>query len=70
MRRIGNAIERAGRDGRLFHLWWHPHNFGVRLDDNIAFLRGVLERFDRTRQAHGMQSLTMGQVAEAVGVAA
>lgn len=53
------AVERRG----LFHLWWHPHNFGADVQKNLDFLRHVLERFDDCRSRWGMQSLTMADVA-------
>src|SRR5256885_2930105 len=31
LQRITSAMETAARRRRLFHLWWHPHNFGVDL---------------------------------------
>ncbi len=32
LRRITTAMTRAARSGGLFHLWWHPHNFGIHID--------------------------------------
>lgn len=65
LRRITADVERAAADGRVVHLWWHPHNFGVRTAENIAFLRQILEVFASCRERFGMQSLTMAQVAAA-----
>lgn len=67
LRRIGYGIECAAVTPGIFHLWWHPHNFGVHIDDNLRFMRGVLEAFARCRDRHGMRSLSMAGVAEAVG---
>jgi peptidoglycan/xylan/chitin deacetylase (PgdA/CDA1 family) len=63
LRRVMGGLRRAARRGEIFHLWWHPHNFGTHLDENLAFLRRVLEGFAELRQSHGMQSLTMAQAA-------
>jgi hypothetical protein len=63
LRRITAAMEQAARQGRVFHLWWHPHNFGVDLDANIAFLTAVLDRFRTLQHRYGMRSLTMTEVA-------
>ena len=57
-------VEQAARTGRIFHLWWHPHNFGAHLRDNLLFLRGILEEVDRRRQRGTIVSLTMAEVAE------
>jgi hypothetical protein len=65
-RRISSAMETAARHRKLFHLWWHPHNFGVDLHKNLMFLRGVLDCFRRLQDRYGMRSLTMGALAEEV----
>ena len=62
--RIVSAMGRAAREGAIFHLWWHPHNFGRHLDDNLATLEVVLEAFARLREAYGFESLGMGDVAD------
>lgn len=60
---IGWAMERAAASRQIFHLWWHPHNFGGDVDANLRFLRAVLVRFARLRDEHGMTSLSMREVA-------
>jgi hypothetical protein len=62
LRRIVSDLEYAAREGKLFHLWWHPHNFGVNTDQNLAFLERVLGHFQRLRERHGMESLNMGDL--------
>ena len=61
--RIEATLERAARKGEVVHLWWHPHNFGVRTDENLQMLRGLLERFDHLRSRMGMLSLGMHEAA-------
>jgi peptidoglycan/xylan/chitin deacetylase (PgdA/CDA1 family) len=61
--RIRRALRSAARTRRIFHLWWHPHNFGAAPEANLAGLRRVLEEFDRCRAAYGMRSLTMAETA-------
>jgi hypothetical protein len=62
-RRIRQELRFAAADHGIYHLWWHPHNFGVHLEQNIEFLRGVLEDFADCRERHGMRSLSMSEVA-------
>lgn len=64
LRRIKADMDDAARRGRLYHLWWHPHNFGANTERNLAFLDAVLAHFARLRERHGMRSLTMGEVAD------
>ena len=66
-RRILKGLEQAAKAKRIYHLWWHPHNFGTNLEENLAVLRRVLEGFTRLRDAYGMRSMTMGEVAALVG---
>jgi peptidoglycan/xylan/chitin deacetylase (PgdA/CDA1 family) len=62
--RMRRALRSAARRGRVFHIWWHPHNFGAFPDQCLSFLRAVLQEYSRCNQEHGMQSLTMAEVAE------
>ena len=64
--RITSSMRHAARTGSVFHLWWHPHNFGVDLAANLGFLRSILEVFTQLRESHGMNSLTMAAVADQV----
>jgi hypothetical protein len=66
LRRITSAMEVAARRRRLFHLWWHPHNFGVNLQENLAFLRHILDHFRALQDRYGMRSMTMAAVADEV----
>ncbi|MES2300361.1 MAG: hypothetical protein V4582_25225 [Pseudomonadota bacterium] len=64
LRRITRALDDAARNKRIFHLWWHPHNFGRDLERNIAFLGAVLAHFKRLERSDGMRSLNMGELAQ------
>lgn len=63
LRRITKAMDRAAREGKLYHLWWHPHNFGRDLERNIAFLERVLAHYNTLQAEYGMESLTMSELA-------
>jgi hypothetical protein len=60
--RIVRSLGDAAKQRRVFHLWWHPHNFGVNLEANIAFLRSVLLAFRDYREKYGLRSMSMEQV--------
>jgi hypothetical protein len=62
-RRITSGIEEAAQSGKVYHLWWHPHNFGVNLGKNIAFLGRILGFYSRMQRDHGMRSMSMGEAA-------
>jgi hypothetical protein len=62
--RIRSAIRHAAQKGEVVHIWWHPHNYGVRTRENLAILRSVLGEFARCREEFGMQSMTMLEAAD------
>ena len=63
--RLRSGMRHAAKHGRIFHLWWHPHNFSQHQAENFAVLEQVLDEFDRLAAMEGMQSLTMADVAMA-----
>jgi len=63
LRRIRQAMESAARAGKCYHLWWHPHNFGAQLRENLAFLEAVLRHHVQLRDRYGVVSMTMGDMA-------
>lgn len=61
--RIAAAMEAAAKRGEICHIWWHPHNFGARLEENMANLRAMLGTYRRLHDAYGLASLGMHDVA-------
>ncbi len=59
LRRIKRSMTDAAMHGRVFHLWWHPHNFGTHTEQNLGFLRSILEHYRFLRDKYQFQSLTM-----------
>ena len=57
--RIRRAMTHAARHGEVYHLWWHPHNFGRHPERNFAFLERILLHYRRLHDRHGFESLTM-----------
>ncbi len=62
--RIAKAMTQAAATGQIFHLNWHPHNFGLNLEENLAFLRRILAHYRSLNDRYGMQSLSMAEVAD------
>ena len=60
------GLRHAARRGRVFHLWWHPHNFAGHPEESFAFLHRLLDEYDRLAEREGMQSLSMRDVASAL----
>lgn len=62
LKRIKQAMTYAAIKGEVYHLWWHPHNFGTHLDKNIQFLQKILEHFTYLQQKYGFRSRNMREV--------
>ena len=45
LRRIRGDLIHAAEHGLVYHLWWHPHNFGTQLEQNMKMLRQVFNHF-------------------------
>jgi len=64
--RIKHSMRYAAGKGLGFHLWWHPHNFGTKLQDNIIFLKSILEYYEILKEEYGVESLTMDEVSRKI----
>lgn len=62
IRRIKKAMKQAGKEGSNFHLWWHPHNFGVNQKENLKNLEELLLYFQKLKSIYNMNSSTMKEV--------
>lgn len=57
--RIKREIIHAARKGELYHLWWHPHNFGCNIEENLKNLESILQCYTECHKKYGMESYTM-----------
>lgn len=64
LQRIKQSMTHAARTDMSYHLWWHPHNFGVNLEENCSFLEAILRHYQFLNTNYGMQSKTMYAIAE------
>jgi hypothetical protein len=64
--RLKVAMTAAAISGGIFHLWWHPHNFGCHLRENLAGLSTLLGHFQNVKDKFGMCSGCMRDLAEAI----
>jgi hypothetical protein len=60
LRRIKRSMTHAARRGEVFHLWWHPENFGRNCAENLKVLEDVLRHFRMLEAHYGMRSHHMG----------
>jgi hypothetical protein len=52
----------AAKNGEVFHLWWHPHNFGVNKMENLDFLMKILKHYKYLNQKYEFQNVTMNEL--------
>jgi peptidoglycan/xylan/chitin deacetylase (PgdA/CDA1 family) len=60
--RVKSEMERAASTGEVYHLWWHPHNFGNFSEENLIDLEAILKHFRYCKAKYQMQSLTMVEI--------
>lgn len=49
----------AAKRGLLYHLWWHPHNFGRDIEENFNTLRNILAHYKKLNVKYNFESKTM-----------
>lgn len=64
LERIKKGLTEAAREDKVFHLWWHPHNFGVNIEENLRFLEKILKHVEILRDKYSFESLNMKEVAD------
>jgi hypothetical protein len=53
----------AAKNGLTFHLWWHPHNFGINFFENFSLLEKILIHYQQLKEKYDFESLNMRDLA-------
>lgn len=61
--RVKQCMTMAAHAGSVFHLWWHPHNFGINIKENLSQLELVLQHYRVLADRYGMRTQCMGDFA-------
>lgn len=64
--RIKAEMTRAAQHGEVYHLWWHPHNFGWYPKESMNDLTEILDHYVSCRERFGMKSMNMGELTEKI----
>lgn len=64
LHRLKQAMTVAAKSEGICHIWWHPHNFGVNIERNLAILETLLKHYRILRDRYGMDSATMSDAAQ------
>ena len=59
---VADDMTKAAKNKTGFHLWWHPHNFGVNTKENIKNLANILSYYNHLREKYGMKSSKMSDI--------
>ena len=62
LRRIKNEIERAAKCNEIYHLWWHPHNFGNHPEESLKDLDEILDHVKLCKEKYGLSSVNMQDI--------
>lgn len=66
LHRIKMQMKHAAAHHQIFHIWWHPHNFGVNIEENFRNLMEVIQYYECLKKKYGMKSLSMGEVGDRI----
>lgn len=59
--RIKRSMTYAAKNNKNYHLWWHPHNFGKNIEENLRFLERILKLFNTLNIQFGFISKSMNE---------
>lgn len=62
IRRIKNSMTYAAKHGLIYHLWWHPHNFGANTAENLNTLKRICEHYSYLKNKYGYKSSVMSEI--------
>lgn len=64
LQRILSDLNYSAQNNLIYHLWWHPRNFGCgsEIEKNMSFLKKILNHFTELKNKYGMQSLNMQEL--------
>lgn len=62
VKRIKKSMKKAAKEKKVFHLWWHPHNMGKEISNNMKLLEEILLYYCKLNEEYDFQSLSMGDV--------
>ncbi len=52
----------AAKNNQVYHLWWHPHNFGNDLENNFKSLEKIIKHYSFLNKMYGFESKNMNNL--------
>lgn len=66
VKRITKSMMYAAKNNEMFHLWWHPHNFGTDIDKNFNNLEKIFIEYKKLNLKYQFESITMTELTEKI----
>lgn len=66
LRRITSAMTYAAKHNKVYHLWWHPHNFGTQMEENFRNLEKIFKTYKKLNEVYNFKSETMTGLSEKI----
>ncbi len=66
IRRIKKSMTHAAKNGKVYHLWWHPHNFGYKTEEMFKQLEEILKHYKTLHEEFGFKSCSMNGVVKMI----
>lgn len=63
---IKRQMRYAAKHNKMFHLWWHPHNFGHNTEINLKQIEEILKYYKELNLRYGFTSCTMQEFANEI----
>ena len=60
--RISKAMEYAAINNQVYHLWFHPHNFGQNIEKNFKTLEDIFKLYKKLQKSHDFENVTMKNI--------
>lgn len=64
IKRINKGMTYAAKKNQVYHLWWHPHNFGQNTEQNFKALEDIFKHYNTLKQTYNFNCVTMSNLAE------
>lgn len=66
LKRIFKEMEMTAKNNEIYHLWWHPHNFGDMPEESLMDLKHLLNHYKMLNKKYNFQSANMMEIGEMV----
>lgn len=64
LKRMKAEMLDAAKNVKMYHIWWHPHNFGSNMEQNLSFLENILKYYKELNTKYNFSSYTMEEMVD------